>query len=43
VRTSGHQLAVVDLKLQWQPVMARFLGIPTLVTFDSQSVARIEF
>jgi hypothetical protein len=43
VRTSGHQLAVLDLKLQWQPVMARFLGIPTLVTFDSQSVARIEF
>jgi hypothetical protein len=43
VRTSGHQLAVVDLKLQWQPVMARFLGIPTLITFDSQSVARIEF
>lgn len=43
VRTSGHQRVVVDLKLKWQPVMARFLGIPTIVTFDSQSVDRIEF
>jgi hypothetical protein len=43
VRTSGHQVAVVDLKLKWQPVMARLLGIPTVITFDSQSVARIEF
>jgi Flp pilus assembly protein TadG len=43
VRTSGHQLAVVDLKLKWQPVMARFLGIPTVITFDSQSVQRLEF
>jgi Flp pilus assembly protein TadG len=43
VRTSGHQFAVVDLKLKWQPVMARFLGIPTVITFDSQSVQRLEF
>ena len=43
VRTSGHQLAVVDLKLKWQPVMARFLGIPSVVTFDSQTVVRLEF
>ncbi len=43
VRTGGHQLAVVDLKLQWQPVLARFLGIPTLITFDSQTVIRMEF
>lgn len=43
VRTTGHQLAVVDLKLQWQPVLARFLGIPTLITFDSQTVIRMEF
>ncbi len=43
VRTSGHQRAVVDLKYRWQPVMAAFLGIPTVVTFDSQSVVRIEF
>jgi hypothetical protein len=43
VRTSGHQLAVVDFKLKWQPVMARFLGIPTVITFDSQSVIRMEF
>jgi hypothetical protein len=43
VRTSGHQLAVVDLKLQWQPVLARFLGIPTVITFDSQTVIRMEF
>jgi hypothetical protein len=43
VRTTGHQLAVVDLKLQWQPVLARFLGIPTVITFDSQTVIRMEF
>jgi Flp pilus assembly protein TadG len=43
VRTGGHQLAVVDLKLQWQPVLARFLGIPTVITFDSQTVIRMEF
>ena len=43
VRTSGHQRAVVDLKLRWQPVMARFLGIPTAITFDSQTVIRMEF
>lgn len=43
VRTPGHQLAVVDLKLKWQPVMARFLGIPSVITFDSQSVVRMEF
>ena len=43
VRTGGHQLAVVDLKLKWQPVMAKFLGIPTVITFDSQAVIRMEF
>jgi hypothetical protein len=43
VRTSGHQLAVVDLKVKWQPVLAKFLGIPTVITFDSQSVIRMEF
>ncbi len=43
VRTGGHQLAVVDLKLKWQPVLAKFLGIPTFITFDSQSVIRMEF
>ena len=43
VRTSGHQRVVVDLKFKWQPVMARFLGIPTVVTFDAQSVDRLEF
>jgi hypothetical protein len=43
VRTAGHQRAVVDLKLKWQPVMARFLGIPAVITFDSQSVIRMEF
>jgi hypothetical protein len=43
VRTSGHQRAVVDLKLNWQPVLARFLGIPTVITFDSQSVVRMEY
>ncbi len=43
VRTSGHQLVVVDLKLKWQPVLATFLGIPATITFDSQSVDRMEF
>jgi Flp pilus assembly protein TadG len=43
VRTSGHQRAVVDLKLKWQPIMAKFLGIPTAITFDSQTVVRMEY
>jgi hypothetical protein len=43
VRTSGHQLVVVDLKLRWKPVLNTFLGIPSTVTFDSQSVERLEF
>jgi Flp pilus assembly protein TadG len=43
VRLTGHQRVVVDLKLQWQPVLARFLGIPTSITFDSQTVGRLEF
>jgi hypothetical protein len=43
VRTGLNQRVVVDLKLKWQPVMARFLGIPTVVTLDSQTVDRIEF
>lgn len=43
VRTAGHQLAVVDFKFKWQPVLARFLGIPTVITFDAQSVIRMEF
>ena len=43
VRTSGHQLVVVDLKLQWKPVLNTLLGIPGAITFDSQSVERLEF
>ena len=43
VRTSGHNLVVVDLKLKWQPVLARLLGLPSTITFDSQSVARMEY
>jgi hypothetical protein len=43
VRTSGNQRVVVDLKLRWRPVLASFLGIPTTIVFDSQTVARIEF
>ncbi len=43
VRTSGHELVVVDLKLQWKPVLNTFLGIPSTITFDSQSVERMEF
>jgi hypothetical protein len=43
VRTPGHQLVVVDLKLQWKPVLNTLLGIPSTITFDSQSVARIEY
>lgn len=43
VRTAGHQWVVVDLKLQWKPVLATFLGIPSSITFDSQSVERLEY
>jgi hypothetical protein len=43
VRTSGHQRVVVDLQLRWQPVLARFLGIPASITFNSQTVDRMEF
>jgi TadE-like protein len=43
VRTSGHQLVVVDLKLRWKPVLNTLLGIPSSVTFDSQSVERLEY
>ena len=43
VRTAGHQLVVVDLKLQWKPVLTRLLGIPSAITFDSQSVERLEY
>jgi Flp pilus assembly protein TadG len=43
VRIPGHQRVVVDLKLKWQPVLARFLGIPTSIVFDSQTVDRLEF
>jgi len=43
VRTSGHQLVVVDLKLRWKPVLNTLLGIPSAITFDSQSVERLEY
>jgi hypothetical protein len=43
VRTSGHQRVVVDLKLKWRPVLAIFLGIPAVITFDSQTVDRLEY
>lgn len=43
VRIAGNQRVVVDLKLKWQPVLARFLGIPAAITFDSQTVSRMEF
>jgi len=43
VRIAGNQRVVVDLKLKWQPVLARFLGIPAAITFDSQTGSRMEF
>jgi hypothetical protein len=43
VRTPGHQLLVVDLKLRWKPVLNTLLGIPGTITFDSQSAERLEF
>jgi TadE-like protein len=43
VRTSGNQWVVVDLKLQWKPVLNTLLGIPSTLTFDSQSVERLEY
>ncbi len=43
VRTGGNQRVVIDFKLKWRPVMASFLGIPATITFDSQTVDRMEF
>ncbi|HKB18820.1 MAG TPA: TadE family protein [Candidatus Dormibacteraeota bacterium] len=43
VRLAGHQQVVVDLKLQWKPVLNTLLGIPSTITFDSQSVGRLEY
>jgi Flp pilus assembly protein TadG len=43
VRMPGHQRVVVDLKLSWQPVLAHLLGLPATITFDSQTVDRIEY
>ena len=43
VRTSGNQIIVIDLKLQWKPVLATLMGIPSTITFDSQSVGRLEY
>lgn len=43
VRTQGHQRVVVDLKFRWRPVLARLLGLPVSITFDSQAVERIEY
>jgi hypothetical protein len=43
VRMPGNQRVVVDLKLRWRPVLATFLGIPTAIIFDSQTVSRIVF
>jgi len=43
VRMPGNQRVVVDLKLRWRPVLATFLGIPTTIIFDAQTVGRIEF
>lgn len=43
VRTSGHQRVVVDMKFKWQPVLARLLRIPAVITFNSQTVERMEF
>jgi TadE-like protein len=43
IRTPGHQRVVVDLKFRWRPVLARLLGLPVSILFDSQSVERIEY
>ncbi len=43
VRTAGHQRVVVDLKFRWQPVLAKFLGLPAFITFDSQAIERVEY
>lgn len=43
VRTSGHEWVVVDLKLEWKPVLNTLLGIPSTITFDSQTVGRLEY
>jgi hypothetical protein len=42
-RDSGHQLAVVDLKLKWTSITLSLLGLSPSLTLDAQTVQRIEY
>lgn len=43
VRTGGHKLVVVDLKLRWTPAVLRMAGLGPQLTFDSVSAQREEW
>lgn len=42
-RQSGHQVAVVDLKMKWTSVTLSLLGVAPTINLDSQTVQRIEY
>jgi Flp pilus assembly protein TadG len=43
VRTGGHRLVVVDLKMKWAPAVLGFSGLAPTLTFDAQSTQREEW
>lgn len=43
VRTNGHNMIVVDLKMNWRPVLFRLLNVPLGIPFDAQTVERMEY
>ena len=42
-RNSGHEMAVVDLKVKWASITLSLLGLTPSVTLDSQTIQRIEY
>lgn len=42
-RDSGHQMIVVDLKMNWTSVTLSLLGLTPSVTLDAQTVQRAEY
>lgn len=43
VRSGGHKLVVVDLKLRWAPAALKFAGLGPLLLFDAVSAQREEW
>ena len=43
VRTGGHRIVIVDLKMKWSPTVLRFAGLGPAVVFDAQSAQREEW